>query len=337
MFLNKKTNQFDGSAEKNIVINKKEINKNNKTIKENSDFIDAEYNEKIDDNKHLIINLEEQTYLHKSYEQTVEYAFPKFSNESDIPEKYKGMTPEEINLNINREILNGKDKHWTNQALSYMRKDVQGKRLIKCVFIPIINKILGNNVDINFVDATSSIGGTSLQFALLPRVKHIKSYDLDPKAIKMIKNNIELYGYDEKFTVINKRFDKEISKDSVVVIDPPFEISNNPDNFNLSIENKPIYYVAEDILNKGASVVFLEMPGEFKYNSRFAKDHNQYVSVYTLPTKNVKIYAVSKNSKVGYFNRYSVVKDIYDDSIYSCMIIPAKDSMKKHAYYKKFS
>lgn len=303
---------------------------------ENPDFIDAKYDEKIDDQRHLTIKMEEQTYLYKSYEKMVEYAFPKISEESDIPEKYKGMEPEEINLAINREILEGKDQFWTNRSLSYMRKDVQGKRLVKCVFLPVINKILGEDAEISFVDTTANIGGTSLQYALLPRVRSIKSYDLDPSAIKMLKNNVELYGYGDKFTILNKRFDGEIPKDAVISIDPPFELSNNIGNFNLSIENKPIYFVVEDVLNAEASVVFLEMPAEFRYNSRFAKDHHQFVSVYLLPTKNIKIYAISKHPAVGNFDRYYVVRNHLDDSIYSCKIILTRSMGKKRSYFKKF-
>src|SRR3972149_5790366 len=305
----------------------------------NPDFIDKEYDEKIDDQEHLIIESEEQTYLHKSYEKNVEYAFPKFFNGADIPKKYKGKTPKEIDKIINDKIMSGKDIHWTNKSLSYMRKDIQGKRLMRCVFLPTITKIIGDK-PIDFIDTTANIGGTSLQYALIPQVRSAKSYDIDPEAIRMLKNNVELYGYEEKFTLLNKRFDYDFvaSNGSVISIDPPFEKANNPDNFNLSIENRPIYYVVEKLLTMGVSVVFLDMPSEFRYNSRYAKDNKQYISVYTLPTKNIKIYAISKHPSTGNFDRYEVVRDYKDKSEYSCKIIKIGTTglSSYKPYFKKF-
>ena len=309
---------------------------------ENPDFIDKEYDEKIDDQEHLIIESEEQTYLHKSYEKNVEYAFPKFFNGADIPKKYKGKTPKEIDKIINDKIMSGKDIHWTNKSLSYMRKDIQGKRLMRCVFLPTITKIIGDK-PIDFIDTTANIGGTSLQYALIPQVRSAKSYDIDPEAIRMLKNNVELYGYEEKFTLLNKRFDydfvaTDMTHSLVISIDPPFEKANNPDNFNLSIENRPIYYVVEKLLTMGVSVVFLDMPSEFRYNSRYAKDNKQYISVYTLPTKNIKIYAISKHPSTGNFDRYEVVRDYKDKSEYSCKIIRIGTTglSSRKTYFKKF-
>ena len=329
MYLNKSGQQVRGG-----------VYYHNNNIKYNQlDFEDKLYDEKIDDQAHLIIPEEEQTFMHKEYDKMVAFAYPKFDDTHEIPEKYKDKKPEEINNIIEKEILKGRDKHWTNKSLSYMRKDIQGKRLINCVFLPNIKKILKKEVEehkIEFVDTTANIGGTSLHFALLPIVKHVKSYDLDGSAIDMLKNNVKLYGYEKKFTILNKRFDMEIPKNAVVSIDPPYEKGNNATNFNLSIENRPIYYVVEDILNKGAAIIFLETPSEFKYNYKFANDKKQFITVYTIPTKRIKIYMICKNDLMiseENFKSYNIIKDPYDDSLYSCKIVPS--DTKKRAYFNK--
>ena len=294
------------------------------------DFVYQKYSKDIDDQQNLKISYDEQLYLHKDYASNIEYAFQKFTEDSDIPPKYSGNTIEEINKIIKDEILNGQDKYWTNKRLSYMRKDIQGKRIMRCIYEPLIKKV--TTLPVNVVDATANIGGTTLLFAMQKWVKYVKSYDRDPEAIRMLRNNVDLYGYNEKVTIIDRRFDYDIPENAVVCVDPPFETPNNPDNFNLSIEPAPIYYVVEDMLAAGASIVFLNMPAEFRYNAEFADDHHQYVNVYVIPTKKIKIFAISKKN-IGKYKKKQLVKDTSSGDIYGCKLIPASDG-DAHKFYK---
>ncbi len=302
---------------------------------DNNDFKDEPYDESVDDQTHLVLNEEEQTFLHKDYADNVQYAFPKFLPEMTLPSKYAGMTHDEVNTLLADKITVGKNCNWDNKSLSYMRKDVQGKRLMKCAFKPLF-KILGMD-EVHFVDATANIGGNTLLFAMQDFVKSVKSYDLDPCAVKMLRENVSLYGYDDKIEIVEGRFDYKIPKDSVVSVDPPFEQANNKTNFNLSIEMKPLHYVVEDILNAGAKVVLLELPVEYRYNSRYARDHGQHVVVYIIPQKNIKIYAVSHDPKVGNFNRFLLVRNLKSDNMYDCFLQRVTSGPpKKKVFYKKF-
>jgi hypothetical protein len=179
-------------------------------------------------------------------------------------------------------------------------------------------------------------------------VASVKSYDLDAGAISKLKAAVELYGMDHKFTIVEGRFDYKIPKDSIVNIDPPYEMGNNSGHFNLSIENKPLYAVALDVLNAGAKIVFVELPAEFKWNLGHAEDNGYYLNVYTIPHKKIKIYAASKDPAIGKSARYYLVQDevtpelrarikagehVPNETTYGCKLVPAKDYVI--TYYNK--
>lgn len=276
------------------------------TGKIGEDFIDAPYSPDIDDQKHLVVPDTEQKYLTKDYAQFIEYAFPRFSHGSYIPDKYKGQDKAQINSSILEKVKAGENTNWNPKTLSYMRKDVAGKRIMKCLIKPMYDLLYEQDEKMHIVDATTNIGGDSINFAMQKFIADVKCYEILPEVFEMLKNNVELYGLNTRISLVNSRFDYNIPKNSLVVIDPPFEMGNNATNFNLSIERTPIYYVVEKVLQKGAKLVMLNMPGGFKYNMRFARNNNQRISCYHMGNKDVKIFIIGKEMCLPNLRSYRI-------------------------------
>jgi 16S rRNA G966 N2-methylase RsmD len=214
--------------------------------------------------------------------------------------------------------LNG--KYFSNKELSYMRKDVVNKRLWRHVYGPTIK--LFDDPPNTFIDITANIGGDIICAGLQPDIKNIIGYEMQKNVADMLDKIIELYGIKNKTIIRNEKFTKntlsiykEEFKNAIVIIDPPFEIGNNSDNFNLSIDSRPIYYIVEDILKAGAAFVILSMPQNFEYNIKFAEDNEQRVSAYKTKI-DLKMYLVGKNKKMPHGNSYMINSKAYVDNDY---------------------
>jgi predicted RNA methylase len=199
-----------------------------------------------------------------------------------VPNKWKNRNWNELKY----EIRDGENKLWTNQLLSYMRN-----RKSFHLMLDIIRK---NNINMtNVVDATANIGGDAIGFAMEPEVQHVKAYEIKHSVYDMLVKNIELYGLSDKIEAVCGPFDYDVPIGSLVIIDPPFEKANSAkSHYNLSIDMMPIYAVVQKILEKANSVI-ITMPREYKYNKKYADDHNQQVKVYET-SKNVKIFLICK-------------------------------------------
>lgn len=259
------------------------------------DFTDISigYNEHADDQAKNIVPYNEQTYLSTDFRKKVIHRFPIFDEKSYIPHKYANLKYYQAQKQIRQLLPNLEGFNWTNQTLSYARGNIVGKHIIQCIVYPLYKKgLFGDQLKV--VDATGNIGADSILFAMEKFVESVKVYEILPNVYNMLVRNIDLYGMKKKINAINKKFDYNVSKGSLVMIDPPYEADNNRGNFNLSIDAMPIYYVTEQILNAGAMCVLLSMPKTYKYNTKFALDHQQHVSVYQMGRINNKMFLVMR-------------------------------------------
>ncbi len=257
------------------------LNIKNGSGDEDPDFIDTDWGT---DDKPLeegpFIAEEEQEYLSRDYTKIIFTRFPLFTA-NNCPKWWKKPFYK-ANADIKYAISRGDGTHWTNQTLSYMRN--------RRSFDAIMDIVKQYNIPIaNVVDATANLGGDSISFAMLG--SKVKAYEILPNVAEMLKNNVELYKFTKQIEVIPHRFDYNVPKGSFVIIDPPYEKTNNATNFNLSIDNMPIGAVCKKILTAGASNVLVSMPKDYKFNLRYAKDHNLEVTVHKT-TKNVKLFLV---------------------------------------------
>jgi hypothetical protein len=280
----------------------------------NTHFINNKPNISIDDQ---IYPVKDDKYETKDYKQFVEFSFPRFTINSYIPNKFKDKPLESINKFILGSIQ--VDTNYTNKTLSYMRRDVIVKRMMKCI----IDKLEFDTV----VDCTANIGGDTLSFGMLKNTKHIYSYEMQSNVYMMLKNNINLYGLNDKITAYNTKYDySHITDKTLVFIDPPFEISNNADHFNLSIEKAPLYTVVEKLFSLGAKYVVCSLPLIYKYNKQYAIEHKHNMNIIMVANKDVKFLVISR----GEFNPkcYTLVgggkKSNSDDTyheLYECKLL----------------
>lgn len=268
-----------------------------------------------------IVKDEDQEYLNRDYRKNLEYVFPLFAESSIDPPN--GMTKKEMNDFIQKSVTDGENVHWTNKTLSYAKKNVAGKQQYNAVFKHSME--LADCKSMRVLDITGNIGNDSFNFALHPEVDEVITYEMQDEPFRMLKENLRMYGFD-KMSIVNEKFDavsidfskiftapKKDDQCTVVVIDPPFELGNNPDNFNFSIAAMPIEFVVENLLDAGADVVFLSVPLNFKYNTMLGEyKHTQRVSVYYMGNKNIKTYVIGKNKKLTDKKVYKIGTQYYD-------------------------
>jgi 16S rRNA G966 N2-methylase RsmD/SAM-dependent methyltransferase len=281
-------------------------------------FVNGKFSEKFDDQSSFGPSDEDQEYLKKNFRKTVIYKYPIFDEFSVIPHKFKNQKYWVINRQLKTEIPHLENTHWTNQTLSYARNNITAKHIVKCIVKPLFEKgLFGSAKNITVVDATGNIGMDSITFGLEKFVKKVYTYEILSNVYEMLWQNIKLYGLDYKMHISNKRFDYDstVLNNALVMIDPPYESGNNSGNFNLSIDNKPIYYVVEDILNKGARCVILSMPKTYKYNLDFAKKYNQHVVVYQMGKINNKLFLIvhSNQENDGILPPFGSFTEIHQD------------------------
>jgi hypothetical protein len=265
------------------------------------DFVDEPYDENNDDQAKNIVAFSEQEYLARDFSKLVTRRFPIFDKYSQLPYKFGNQKFWQINKSLKNKLPSLKELNWSNQTLSYSRINIIGKHLVECVIYELFKTgIFGKNMDI--VDATANLGTDSITFAMEKFVRSVKAYEILPNVYDMLVRNIDLYGFNHKIAAYNKRFDYIVPQNSLVIIDPPYEAGNNANNFNLSIDAMPIYYVAQKILDKGAKAVLLSMPKKYTYNAKFAKDMKQHVSVYQMGRVNNKMYLVMREDDAKNIN-----------------------------------
>lgn len=279
--------------------------------KDDADFSAEPYDITKDDQASKRVPMDAQEYLNRDFSKVVEYRFPKFDDTSAMPPKFAAETPSRANAAIMNQLK--ENVNWTNKTISYARGARIGKHFIKCVIRPLYargvfantqgtplqsaesnGKYTNKSADIagiTVIDATGNIGGDSIGLAMERFVDRVIVYEMQSDVFAMLKANITLYGYDTKIDARAGRFDYAVPKDSLVIIDPPYEADNNVGNFNLSIDSAPIYEVCRRVL-ESASVVIITMPRDFKYNRAFAEDNNQHVSVYQMGDKNNKMFVI---------------------------------------------
>lgn len=260
------------------------------------DFTDPStpYNINIDDQQKNVVKFDDQEYLSIDFTKKVVFRFPIYDENSYLP--FENQKYYQIQKYIRESLPTLENSNWTNRTLSYARSNIVGKHIIKCIIAPLYRKGLFSK-PMKVVDATGNIGADSILFAMEKFVESVKVYEILPNVYRMLVNNIHLYGMSKKIHSLNKRFDYNIPKGSLVMIDPPYEADNNKGNFNLSIDRMPIYYVAQKILEEGAACVLLSMPKTYKYNTQFAIDHDQHVSVYQMGKINNKMFLVTTKER----------------------------------------
>jgi 16S rRNA G966 N2-methylase RsmD len=261
----------------------------------NKNFTYSNYDVSVDDQSHVIIKYEEQEHLHRNFKNILYRRFPIFDENSYVPQKFRKMPHWAAKKKIFDALYNLENKNWTNQTLSYTRSNIIGKHIIECIINPLFERGFFGRDDARFVvvDATAGLGGDSINFGLYNAVSRVISYEINSETFKMLDNNVLLYGLDNgRVTTLNKKFDYKIPQNSLVIIDPPYEKFEGTKNFALSIEDSPIYNVAQKCLDAGAKCVMLTMTKTYKYNAKFAFEHNQCVTVFQMGNKNNKIFLI---------------------------------------------
>jgi len=259
------------------------------------DFYYRDYDPEVDDQSGNKVEFSKQEYLSRDFRKRVTHRFPVYDEYSTLPRKFGKKQYWQVQKEIDRLLPKLENLNWTNQTLSYSRSNFVGKHIAACILGPLYNSgLFGEYMKI--VDVTGNVGADSIGFAMEEFVGHVKTYEILPKVYDMLVRNISLYGLGDKITAFNQRFDYEVPEGSLVMIDPPYEADNNTGNFNLSIDTMPIFYVAQKVLDAGASCVLLSMPKTYKYNTKFAMDTGQHVSVYQMGNVNNKIFLVMKQA-----------------------------------------
>lgn len=277
---------------------------------------------------------EEQEYLNRDFKQSFHRRFPKLYENSFVPKSFRTTPYWRMEKIIFDKLKNLENVNWTNQTLSYTRSNIVGKHMVDCIIDELY--FMGYNVGIfkgplTFVDATAGMGGDSITLALYKNSKQVISYEIVESVHKMLKNNINLYGLNEKIITKNKRFDYEIPKDSVIIIDPPYEseYGSTLGNFRLSIDKMPIYAVVQKCLDNGAKCVILTMPKTYKYNVKYALDFDQHVNAFQMGEKNNKIFVImslkdGEKLNLTNFASYKIVSDNVKGGkadLYSCRVL----------------
>lgn len=283
-------------SEKNIVDDT--IEKVDALTYSSDDFTDinVDYNKDVDDQKSNVVKFDDQEYLSIDFTKKVVFRFPIFDENSYIPPHFGKQKYYQIQKYIRESLPTLQHSNWTNQTLSYARSNIVGKHIIECIVLPLYRKGMFPK-PMKFVDATGNIGADSILFAMEKFVESVDVYEILPQVYRMLVNNIHLYGMDKKIHPHNKRFGYDVPEGALVMIDPPYEADNNKGNFNLSIDRMPIYYVAQRLLEKGAACVILSMPKTYKYNTRFAIDNHQHVSVYQMGKINNKMFLITTRER----------------------------------------
>jgi len=278
-------------------------------------FVYKDYDINVDDQHEITVGFSEQEYMNRDFTKLLRFRFPTLDENSEIPATFKYQRWWDINKSITDRLQSLRESNWTNQTLSYTRDSAIAKHIINCIIEPLYSKGLFGNVPITIIDATANIGGDAIAFALEKFIGKVIAYEISESTYEMLRNNIRLYGLENKIDSKNIRFDYNVPEDSLVIIDPPYESAYNENfkSFNLSIDSTPIYNVAKMCLDKGAKCVLLTMPKTYRYNAKFAIINHQNVTSYQMGTKNNKIFAVMRSDdgdklKLHNFSSYKVVQ-----------------------------
>ena len=244
----------------------------------------------------------------KSYDKNVIYAFPQITSKTIIPEKFRGKSIKDINAELRIDIINGREKYWTNQQLSYMRKEL----FSQAIFNEIKSRF-DRDEKIHIVDATGNIGGDSLLFALQPEVSWVLTYEMNSDTFKLLENNIQLYGL-HNIVPINEKFQATEQKifrgakmsNTVVIIDPPYEYPSGAENdrFVYSIDKLPLIYMIKDCLDAGAEMIVVTVPLDFTFSRDFAIENNISVDCFVMGKKDMKIYIAYKSRKPKFYSGF---------------------------------
>ena len=158
------------------------------------------------------------------------------------------------------------------------------------------NHLLLNNLNpltINIVDYTAGVGGNTLSF--LKYFKHVLAIELSNERSKFLKNNIDIYEYNN-YTIINNSSitytdeNLEYENQDIIFIDPPWGGINykNSENIHLTLSDKPIEellfniidklnkYSSLNELNNKYKIIAFKLPKNYdiKYFYNFVKKNN---------------------------------------------------------------
>jgi hypothetical protein len=285
--------------------------KDKDTVKDNSKDNTKELNNNFNDQpyKDVITQVklkdDTQKYLNTNYVQFVKFSFIRFKVDSFIPATFKNMKIDEINNMLLNNIKDG--VNYDNQTLSYTIKDIQAERQWIRILKPLVLKY-----DIkNAIDCTGNLGGVSISMAL--HGLKVDCYEMLKSSYCMLVNNIELYNLENTITPHYGKYDYVVKKNDLVYIDPPFEYGN------LSLDDRPIYVIVEELLTNGASCVVLNMPMRFKYNKKYAIEKQHDVSIYYVDKKDVKLYTIQRgkfNPELYSIKGTGINVDVYSDQYY---------------------
>ena len=118
-------------------------------------------------------------------------------------------------------------KNYTLETLKYMTSHNRANEMTKIIVDEM--KSMGRE-SFQIFDASAGIGGNTLSFADSPNVTKVLAYEILPDRREMLKNNVEMYNFEEKVEVLDSPF-QEVTCGSVLFIDAPW-IASGVETFN---------------------------------------------------------------------------------------------------------
>ena len=153
----------------------------------------------------------------------------------------------------------------TKSGLYSITPSIDAHKMAKLLFY-----IFNNNHDITITDATSGVGGNTIQFAFF--FNKINAIDISKVHCKILKNNIDVYNLTNSVNIICDDYlqiYKNLKQD-IVFFDPPWGGPNYKEfkKIPLYLGNIKIEYIIKDIFSKKiASLVAIKVPKNFDNDS----------------------------------------------------------------------
>lgn len=158
----------------------------------------------------------------------------------------------------------------------------------------IITNIIGNHLDetfkvdphnCNIVDMTAGVGGNVLSFSTSFNI--VYGIEIDEVREKYLKNNAEVYGFDNIVTYCGDSMNciNNINGIDVIFIDPPWGGKNykDVDSIQLSLSNTSIEKIINDLFNsKNPKIICLKLPNNYDMYHLYCELKKYKIYLYAL-------------------------------------------------------
>ncbi len=152
-----------------------------------------------------------------------------------------------------------------------------------------------DNDNISITETNGGVGGFSIRLA--QKFKHLNIVEINETHVKVIKNNLEVYGVDGKITIYNDDYLSLLYeiKNDVIICDPPWGGYDygKKKTIDLGFNNINVICIINELLKKNLFKIFILMT---------PKNYNISYFILNINSKNILIHKLEKHYFIAVIN-----------------------------------